>query len=94
MEKIIEMTAMIQSVKGKGCELRAEIEKLVKLTRDEPGCIEFKVFQHNDAPDHFVLWEIFENQKALQDHMQKGYTRKYFECNLVEETKVIKHTQV
>jgi hypothetical protein len=44
MENIIEMTAMVQSIKEKGFALRKELEELVKSTREEPGCRKFMVF--------------------------------------------------
>lgn len=94
MGNSIEMTAMIKSAQGKGEILKREIEKLVAQTRKESGCIEFKVFQHEDNSDSFILWEIFSDKKALQLHMQQEYTKRYFDCVFILDTKVIKHIQI
>lgn len=90
----IEMTAHIRSVEGKSEQLKAEIQQLVVKTTEETGCLEFKVFQDNEDMNHFILWEIFENQEALTEHLQKEYTQKYFNCGLVEETRVIRQQQI
>ena len=90
----MEMTVHIIGVAGKSDQLKAEIQELVEKTVQETGCLEFKVFQNTDDINHFILWEIFENQKALTLHLQKEYTKKYFNCGLVGETKVTKHHQI
>lgn len=89
-----EMTAHIRSVDGKCEQLKAEIQVLVAQTVKEEGCLEFKVFQDTEDPNHFILWEIFENQQALQEHLQQEYTKQYFNCGFVQETKVTRHQEI
>jgi len=90
----IEITAHIRSIEGKSEHLKAEIIKLVAQTVQEKGCLEFKVFQDTEDASHFILWEIFATQQALDDHLQKEYTREYFNCGFVEETKVTRHQAI
>jgi autoinducer 2-degrading protein len=36
--------------------------------RDEPGCVRFDVVQDNDDPDHFFLYEVYEDEAAFRAH--------------------------
>ncbi|WNO08498.1 putative quinol monooxygenase [Teredinibacter sp. KSP-S5-2] len=94
MSDLLEMTALITAEKGKGSELKEAIQLLIEKTLEEPGCIEFQVFQELDNDDFFVLWEKFESREALSFHMEQEYTKEYFSLGLVASTKVIKHKHV
>ncbi len=89
-----ELTAHIRSTPGKSSQLKAAIQKLVAETIKEDGCIEFKVFQDDEDENHFILWEIFANQQALDLHMKQDYTKHYFNCGFIEQTKAVKHTEI
>ncbi|WP_392564056.1 putative quinol monooxygenase [Orbus wheelerorum] len=94
MSEKIEITAFIQAVPGKAEHLKQAIIELIEKTLEEPGCEIFKVFQAHDDQEQFVLWEIFTNQAALQEHMAKDYTKKYFSLDLTASTKGTRHVQL
>lgn len=89
-DSTLEMTALITAVPGKETELKLRLQEVVAQTVEEPGCLEFRVFEQTDTPGKFVLWEVFENQAALNLHIAKKYTRAYFASGLVQQTSVIK----
>ena len=35
--------------------------------RDEPGCLRFDVHRDNDDPNHFVLYELYADERAFTD---------------------------
>jgi (4S)-4-hydroxy-5-phosphonooxypentane-2,3-dione isomerase len=35
--------------------------------RDEPGCLRFDVHQDNDDPSHFVLYELYADERAFTE---------------------------
>ena len=43
-------------------------ENAAASLRDEPGCLRFDVVQDNDDPDHFLLYEIYEDEAAFHAH--------------------------
>ncbi|MBL4725083.1 MAG: antibiotic biosynthesis monooxygenase [Rhizobiaceae bacterium] len=43
----------------------------IALTREEPGCISFKVTQSNSVECRFVVAEIFEDQAAFEAHQER-----------------------
>jgi quinol monooxygenase YgiN len=50
-----------------------------RLSRQEPGCVRFEVYQSNNDPTRFFLNEYWENQAALEVHRTaQAYTQIYF----------------
>lgn len=43
----------------------------ISLTREEPGCISFKVTQSNSVECRFLVAEIFEDQAAFEAHQER-----------------------
>jgi autoinducer 2-degrading protein len=48
--------------------LAAIEENAAASLRDEPGCLRFDVVQDIDDPDHFLLYEIYEDETAFEAH--------------------------
>jgi quinol monooxygenase YgiN len=49
-----------------------------RLSRDEPGCLRFEVYQSQNDPRHFVLVETWESKAAWEVHRQgKAVTEIY-----------------
>ena len=89
MNKSIIKTAFISSKKGREKELRESLREVAHKTRAEKGCIQFEIHENMDKPGEFILWEHFIDKQALDDHLNKSYTKKYFETNSFEATSVI-----
>ncbi len=58
--------------------VKAELLKLIDVTRAEEGCIDYDLHQDNEDPAHFMfyenwesreLWQIHINNKPLQDYL-------------------------
>ena len=94
MQKKIENTAFVYAVSGQSKSLKSAIIELVEQTLKEPGCEIFKVFQCDEDPEQFILWEVFSDELALQDHLSKDYTKKYFALGLALSTTVISHSEL
>lgn len=54
------------------------LTQAAQLSRAEPGCTRFEVYQSNNDPTRFLLHEHWESQAALDEH-RKGlaYTQIY-----------------
>jgi quinol monooxygenase YgiN len=88
MNDLIEATAFISPAPGREDELRESLRAVVARTVEEPGCLEFRVFELEDRPGHFVLWERFVDQAALEVHMAAEWTREYFASGVAGRTDV------
>jgi quinol monooxygenase YgiN len=49
--------------------VKAELEKLIDITRAEEGCIHYDLYQDNENPAHFLFYENWESRKLWQAHM-------------------------
>jgi len=57
--------------------VKAELEKLVPLTRAEAGCINYDLHQDNDNPAHFMFYENWESRELWQTHMNAPHLAAY-----------------
>lgn len=60
--------------------VRAELEKLIPITRAEEGCIRYDLHQDNDDPAHFLFYEIWESRELWQAHMRAPHLAAYTEA--------------
>lgn len=60
-----------------------ELIGFVKATITEEGCIEFFVAPSSIENKEFMLWEIWEDSKYLDSHMQASHTQTILSKNLV-----------
>ena len=43
----------------------------------EPGCKRFDIINLNSDPNHFFLYEIYDNEAALKAHRETDHFKKY-----------------
>jgi quinol monooxygenase YgiN len=59
-------------------KVRGHLVEQGKLSRAEPGCLRFEVYQSNNDPATFILNERWESQPALDEHRKAhAYTQIY-----------------
>ncbi len=71
-------------------EAESELKKLVVVTLEEPGCIQFEIRQEIGKPECFILWECWVDAEALQAHYDAPHTLAYFAKNLTKINSVQK----
>ena len=58
--------------------VRELIARHGELSRGEPGCARFDVYQSQNDPQRFILTEWWESQAAIDEHRKaEGYTTIY-----------------
>lgn len=57
--------------------VRAELEKLIPITRAEEGCIQYDLHQDNENPKYFMFYENWESRELWQTHMQNDHLKSY-----------------
>ena len=60
--------------------VKAELIKLIDITRAEEGCINYDLHQDNDNPAHFVFYENWESRELWQTHMNAPHLAAYMEA--------------
>ena len=57
--------------------VKAELLKLVAPTRDEEGCIEYRLHQDNADPCVFIFYENWRNISCLKQHINSPHYKSY-----------------
>jgi len=60
--------------------VKAELLKLIEITRAEEGCINYDLHQDNEDPNLFLFFENWENRELWQSHMKKKHLAEYIEA--------------
>ncbi|MDB2682655.1 antibiotic biosynthesis monooxygenase [Alphaproteobacteria bacterium] len=60
--------------------VRAELEKLIPITRMEKGCIHYDLHQNNEDPAHFMFYETWETRELWQEHMGAQHLKAYMDA--------------
>lgn len=66
---IISLIAVLKAKPGKRDALKAALQALLLPTRQEPGNLEYQLFQLRDTPDCFYVREAWRGQEALEAHI-------------------------
>ncbi len=57
--------------------VKAELEKLISVTRAEKGCIQYDLHQDNETPAHFLFFENWESRELWQVHLNAPHLVAY-----------------
>ena len=57
--------------------VKRELEKLIPITRNEPGCIQYDLHQDNENPAHFMFYENWQSRELWQTHMNAPHLAAY-----------------
>ena len=57
--------------------VRAELLKLIDVTRAEEGCINYDLHQDNENPAHFMFYENWTSRELWQQHMGNQHLAEY-----------------
>ena len=57
--------------------VKAELEKLIDITRAEEGCLQYDLHQDNENPAHFMFYENWETRELWQAHMSAQHLQDY-----------------
>ena len=57
--------------------VKAELLKLIEITRAEEGCINYDLHQDNENPAHFLFYENWESRELWQTHMNNTHLAEY-----------------
>ncbi|QXE89024.1 antibiotic biosynthesis monooxygenase [Geomonas subterranea] len=57
--------------------VKAEVIKMLAPTRQEQGCIEYRLHQDSTDPAVFVFYENWKDQAAFEQHMDSAHFKAY-----------------
>ena len=74
---VIFNLAILEAKAGQRDPLRDALRTLVPLTRQEPGCLDYTLFERIDSPGTFYMRESFRDQAALDAHFSMPYFKAF-----------------
>lgn len=77
---VLTIVANIHANPDKIDLVKAELEKLIPITRAEAGCIQYDLFQDHEDPAHFMFHENWESRERWQTHMNAPHLAAYLEA--------------
>src|ERR1035437_5461884 len=54
-------------------EFRERVSRHAEVTRAEPGCLAFDVYQSTQVPSVFFLFEIYRDGRSLEAHRDSAH---------------------
>lgn len=92
----LTIVADIQAKPGSVDLVRAELEKLIPITRAEAGCLQYDLHQDNESPEKFLFFENWESRKLWQAHMSAPHLAAYVAATdgAIESFRVHEMTQI
>ena len=76
----LSIVARIEAKKDKVELVKAELLKLIDITRSEKGCIQYDLHQDNNDPAVFVFYENWESKELLDQHLQNDHIQQYMKA--------------
>ena len=49
------------------------VKRHARVARTEPGCLAFDVYQSSDAPNDFLLFEVYRDTGSLESHRRSAH---------------------
>jgi len=92
----ITVVAKITAKKDAIEAVKAELLKMLAPTRQEEGCMEYRLHQDNGDPAVFVFYENWKNLDCLEKHMVSLHFQAYVAAvgDLIADKVVHKMTEI
>ena len=69
---MIAILAVLKAQPGKTQALREALSALLRPTREEPGNLEYALFQRRDEPETLYMHERWRDEAALDHHVSQA----------------------
>lgn len=81
---MIVLAASYFGLPGKGDTIAENLKRMAKEVKaSEPGCLVYHACRSKDNPDFFLLYEHYEDQKALDAHRTTPHFQEIIEGSIV-----------
>ncbi|OQV10227.1 hypothetical protein CLAIMM_14255 [Cladophialophora immunda] len=64
-----ELYADLYAKEGRADDLERYLRILVRLTKSEPGVLEYAISRDDENPNHFHVFERYTGRKAFEEHV-------------------------
>lgn len=64
---------------GKESETRTTLGQLREKSLKDAGCLQYDMHESADRPDEFMLYECWESQERLDEHLDQPHLHEFHE---------------
>lgn len=77
-------------------KVKIELLKMIAPTRQENGCIEYRLHQDNEDPKVFIFYENWDSMACLERHLNSPHYKNYLAAvdGIIAEKIVHKMTEI
>jgi quinol monooxygenase YgiN len=92
----VTVVAKVVAKRGSVERVRSELLRLIAPTRNEEGCIEYRLHQDHDDPAVFIFYENWASGACLARHMKSAHFKNYASAvdGMLEEKDVHRMTMI
>jgi len=77
---VIVVVGRVSTDDSKRAELIAVAQKVASASREEAGCINYRVYEDTEQPNQFVFVEEWEDDGALQQHFGTPHIAEFMQA--------------
>lgn len=77
---MIVVTGRVRTDADKRDQLIAVAQKVASASREEAGCVSYRVFEDTEQPNHFVFVEEWKDEEALQEHFRTSHIAEFMQA--------------
>ena len=81
---MLTILVLIPAKPGKGDALGEALKALLEPTRKEKGCISYDTHRSNKDPDLWMMYENWESQARLDEHMKSPHLVDFAQTKMPE----------
>ena len=74
---MIVVVGRVRTDKDKRAQLVSVAHTVAAASRQEPGCISYRIYEDTETPNEFVFVEEWENGAALREHFATGHIAEF-----------------
>lgn len=74
----IQVIARVTAQANNHHEVQSLLQAIVTPTRQETGCLDYRLYCNRNDPTIFVFIEQWSDEQAITDHFQQPYMQTFF----------------
>jgi quinol monooxygenase YgiN len=77
---MIVVVGRVSTDPAKRAQLIEVAQKVAAASREDAGCISYRVFEDTEQPNHFVFVEEWADEDALQQHFRTPHIAEFMQA--------------
>ena len=95
-KQAITLVANITAKPEHAEQLQSELLNLAKASQAEQGAMQYNIHQDNANPNHFITYEVWENQELMEQHGQSEHFQNFMKVtkDMIEDSELTQMSRI